>query len=140
MSLGVLADVAEKLRNILFATGNGVHQMMEFPCIRSIEAGERVQLRLFAFRQHIHSRIVGTQTCYCLLPELERNFTCHVASETVDSTLHPESHGISHTLPYILVFIIQIGCVRPVCSKGSVTFGITLIPVSCLACNPHGIR
>ena len=96
--------------------------------------------RLFPFREHVHFRIVGTKSCDGLLPELKRNLTCHVATEAVDTALHPETHCIRHALPYILVLVIEVGCIRPVSCKCSIAFGITLIPLrSTLSC-PYCIR
>ena len=40
--------------------------------------------------------------------EFERNLTCHVTAESVDAALHPETEGSLHSLPYLLVLIIEV--------------------------------
>ena len=99
-----------------------------------------MKLRFLTLCKHVHPGIVLAEPCYGLLPELKRHLTCHVATEAVNPLLHPEAHRVGHSLPYILVFVIEVGCVGPVCCVCSLAFFVAFIPLRSTLCRPYRIR
>ena len=89
------------------------NQVVQVPAVGRIE-GAVVQERLLALGQKIYIGGYRLDPCECLLPEVDRHFVGHVATESVHAAPDPEQHGRGHGLAHLGIGVIELGYVRPV--------------------------
>ncbi len=114
--------------------------MVQFPCVGGVEAG-LVQPSLLTLCKEVEpAGIFRPELRENVRPEILRHLKGHIAAESVDSSVQPETHALLHLGPHFLGLVVEFRDVRPVIFNNRVAARVSDVPVGRLLGDPRMIR
>ena len=135
---GIPGDVGTQVCGAFPSLCDVVQQVVQLPRIRGVERPV-VQCGGFALGEQVDAGVLLPQCGQRLLPEVDGYLARHVAAESVDAAVEPETHGGRHCCTHVRVAVVELGDVRPVVLHDGVAQRVTYIPVGRALLDPAGI-
>ncbi len=113
--------------------------MVQFPSVGGIESG-LVQPSLLTLGEEVEpAGIFRPELREGISPEVLRHLKGHVAPESVDSSVQPETHTLLHLSPHLLGRVVEFRDVRPIIFNDRVAARIADVPIGRLLSDPRMI-